>query len=132
MRIGTLATAAGMSTKAVRFYEQAGLMPEPPRTPSGYRDYPPQAADRLAFIRNAQAAGLTLAEIREVLTIRDSGQPPCTHVGALISDHLRQVEARITELTRARAALLDLKEKADATDPSTCPDGPICRIFSKS
>ncbi|MEV3989873.1 heavy metal-responsive transcriptional regulator [Streptomyces sp. NPDC049837] len=129
MRIGALATTAGISTKAVRFYEQAGLLPEPPRTPSGYRDYPPRAADRLAFIRNAQAAGLTLAEIREVLAIRDSGEAPCGHVGVLVARHLRQVEERIAELTRARTALLDLKEKAAATDPATCPEGPVCRIL---
>ncbi|OKK02547.1 MerR family transcriptional regulator [Streptomyces sp. CB03234] len=129
MRIGALATTAGISTKAVRFYEQAGLLPEPPRTPSGYRDYPPRAADRLAFIRNAQAAGLTLAEIREVLTVRDSGEAPCRHVGTLVARHLQQVEERIAELTRARTALLDLKDKADATDPATCPEGPICRIL---
>lgn len=79
-----------------------------------------------------QSAGLALAEIREVLAIRDGGQAPCTHVGALISEHLRQVEERITELTRARAALLDLKKEADATDPSTCPEGPACRIFKAS
>lgn len=130
MRIGALASTAGISTKAIRFYEQAGLMPKPPRTPSGYRDYPPQAAARLAFIRNAQAAGLTLAEIREVLIIRDGGEAPCAHVGALVAEHLRQVEERIAELTRARAALLDLKDAADATDPSTCPEGPVCRILN--
>ncbi|MFE2431596.1 heavy metal-responsive transcriptional regulator [Streptomyces sp. NPDC059373] len=118
--------------KTIRFYEQAGLLPEPPRTPSGYRDYPAQAAERVAFTRNAQAAGLTLAEIRGVLAIRDDGQPPCEHVSTLITDHLRQVEERIDELTRARTALLDLKATADATDPSTCPDGPICRILNGS
>jgi DNA-binding transcriptional MerR regulator len=132
MRIGALATATGTSTKTIRFYEQAGLLPEPPRTPSGYRDYPAQAAERLSFIRNAQAAGLTLAEIRSVLAIRDDGQPPCEHVGTLIADHLRQVQERIDELTRARTTLLDLKAKSDATDPSTCPDGPICRILNGS
>ncbi|MBT2400496.1 heavy metal-responsive transcriptional regulator [Streptomyces sp. ISL-100] len=130
MRIGTLAAEAGVSTKAIRFYEEAGLMPAPPRTPGGYRDYPPQAADRLSFIRNAQAAGLTLAEIRDVLAVRDGGQAPCEHVGALISEHLRQAEERIADLTRARSALLELEAAAAATDPATCPDGPICRILN--
>ncbi|MEU3048064.1 MerR family transcriptional regulator [Streptomyces sp. NPDC006984] len=92
MRIGVLAAGAGVSTKAVRFYEQAGLLPAPPRTSSGYREYAPQAADRLAFIRDAQAAGLTLGEVREVLRIRDAGRAPCEHVGALIAEHLRAVE----------------------------------------
>lgn len=51
MRTGALASASGLTAKTIRFYEQAGLLPEPPRTASGYRDYPPQAAHRLAFIR---------------------------------------------------------------------------------
>ena len=80
MLIGDLATQAGLSAKAIRFYEQAGLLPQPPRTSGGYRDYPLGAVDRLAFIRHAQAAGFTLADIRSVLTIRDSGQAPCQHV----------------------------------------------------
>ncbi|MGY1435389.1 heavy metal-responsive transcriptional regulator [Streptomyces reniochalinae] len=130
MRIGVLAAKAGVSTKAVRFYEQSGLLPDPPRTPSGYRDYPAATADRLAFIRNAQAAGLALAEIRGVLAIRDGGQAPCAQVGELITAHLRQVEERIAELTRARATLLGLKAASESTDPSTCPEGPICRILN--
>lgn len=130
MRIGALADATGVSTKTIRFYEQAGLLPAPPRTPAGYRDYPPQVADRLTFIRNAQAAGLTLAEIRGVLGIRDSGEAPCEHVGTLVERHLRQVEERIAELTRARAALQRLAEAASATDPRTCPEGEICRILT--
>ncbi|GGN89295.1 hypothetical protein GCM10011579_084000 [Streptomyces albiflavescens] len=59
MRTGELAAASGLTAKTIRFYEQAGLLPEPPRTSGGYRDYPPQATQRLAFIREAQAAGLT-------------------------------------------------------------------------
>ncbi|MFP3991189.1 heavy metal-responsive transcriptional regulator [Streptomyces sp. E11-3] len=129
MRIGSVADSAGVSAKTVRFYEQAGLLPEPPRTASGYRDYPPQAAERLSFIRGAQSAGLTLAEIREVLDLRDAGQAPCGHVGALIERHLRQVDERITELIQARADLRALAAKAAATDPADCPEGEICRIL---
>lgn len=76
MRIGDLASTSGLTAKTVRYYEQAGLMPAPPRTPGGYRDYPAEAATRLAFIREAQHAGLTLAEIRGILALRDSGEAP--------------------------------------------------------
>jgi hypothetical protein len=55
MRIGVLAARAGLTTKTVRFYEDAGLLPPPPRTPAGYRDYPAQTLTRLTFIRNAHA-----------------------------------------------------------------------------
>src|SRR6266566_6256771 len=80
MRIGVLAAQAGITAKTIRFYEDTGLMPAPARTPAGYRDYPAGAAARLAFIRDAQAAGLSLAEIRSILAIRDDGQAPCQHV----------------------------------------------------
>jgi MerR family transcriptional regulator, copper efflux regulator len=130
MLIGDLATRAGLSAKAIRFYEQAGLLPQPPRTPGGYRDYPPGALDRLAFIRHAQAAAFTLADIRGVLAIRDSGQAPCEHVGVLIDEHLAQVERRIAELTRARDALKDLQRRAAATDPADCTESDICTILN--
>jgi MerR family transcriptional regulator, copper efflux regulator len=129
MLIGDLATRAGLSAKAIRFYEQAGLLPQPPRTPGGYRDYPPGAVDRLAFIRHAQAAGFTLADVRGVLAIRDSGHAPCQHVSVLIDEHLAQVERRIAELTRARDALKDLQRRAAATDPADCAESEICSIL---
>jgi len=130
MLIGDLATRGGLSAKAIRFYEQAGLLPQPPRTPGGYRDYPPGAVDRLAFIRHAQAAGFTLADIRDVLAIRDSGQAPCQHVSVLIDEHLARVERRIAELTGARDALKDLQRRAAATDPADCAESDICTILN--
>ena len=130
MLIGDLATRAGLSAKTIRFYEQAGLLPRPPRTSGGYRDYPPGAVDRLAFIRHAQAAGFTLADIRGVLAIRDSGQAPCQHVSVLIDEQLALVEQRIAELTRARDALKDLQRRAAATDPADCAEPDICIILA--
>jgi MerR family transcriptional regulator, copper efflux regulator len=130
MLIGDLATRAGLTAKTIRFYEQAGLLSQPPRTPAGYRNYPLGAVDRLAFIRHAQAAGFTLADIRGVLAIRDSGQAPCEHVSVLIDEHLAQVERRIAELTRARDALKDLQRRASATDPADCAESEICIILA--
>ncbi|WP_219501284.1 heavy metal-responsive transcriptional regulator [Nonomuraea ceibae] len=130
MRIGALAEHAGVSAKTIRFYEEAGLMPAPPRTSTGYRDYPAEAADRLGFIRDAQAAGLTLAEIRSVLAIRDSGRAPCNHVTDLIDQHLVQIEQRLAELAQARDALRRLKRRADATDPTRCASKDVCSILT--
>lgn len=131
MRIGVLAAQAGLSTKTIRFYEDAGLLPEPPRTPAGYRDYPAGAAARLAFVRDAQSAGLTLAEIRSILAIRDSGQAPCQHVTSLIGQHLTQVEQRLTALTQARDLLQDLKRRASVTDPAGCSEDQVCSILTR-
>ncbi|WP_331742433.1 heavy metal-responsive transcriptional regulator (plasmid) [Streptomyces sp. NBC_00876] len=130
MRIGDLASISGLSTKTIRFYEQSGLMPAPPRTPGGYRDYPARAAVRLAFIRDAQGAGLTLAEIRSVLTLRDRGQAPCGHVTALIDERLKDIECRLAELAKTRDALTALARRAAATDPAACTKDDICTIVT--
>lgn len=130
MRIGELAAASGLTTKTIRFYEQAGLLAPPPRTPGGYRNYPSQAAARLSFVRDAQGAGLSLAEIRSVLMLRDSGRAPCAHVTALIEEHLADIERRLADLRATRAVLRRLGERAAATDPRTCTEADICRIIA--
>src|SRR5580693_8679021 len=71
MKIGEVAGRAGVPAKTIRFWEDQHLLPRPARAPSGYRDYGPAILERLAFIRHAQAAGLTLEHIRQVLDIRD-------------------------------------------------------------
>ena len=132
MLIGDLGAAAGLSAKTIRFYEQSGLLPAPPRTPGGYRDYPAGAVGRLAFVRQAQAAGLTLAEIGSILRIRDGGRAPCQHVTALIAGHMVQVEQRIAELTRTRNALAELHATAVATVPADCAESQICSILTRA
>ena len=120
MRIGEAAGRAGVTAKTIRFWEDQHLLPPPARTAAGYRDYDPAIVERLAFIRHAQAAGLTLEHIRQVLGIRDGGQPPCVHVTALIARRLAGVEARLAELARARDQLAALAERAAAQDPADC------------
>jgi MerR family transcriptional regulator, copper efflux regulator len=127
MRIGELADHSGVSAKTIRFWESAGLLADPARTPSGYRDYDPDVVDRLTFIRHAQTAGLTLAEIRQVLVISDVGEPACGHVTDLIHQHLLDVDERIRELTETRALLDRLAQRAADQDPADC-DG-YCAIL---
>lgn len=120
MRIGELASQTGVPAKTIRFWEDQRLLPTPGRTSAGYRDYDPAIVDRLAFIRHAQAAGLALAAIRQVLEIRDGGQPPCVHVTDLIARRLAEVEARMAELTRTRDQLVVLAARAAAQDSANC------------
>lgn len=120
MLIGELAVQSGVTTKTIRFWEAKGLLADPARTPSGYRDYDPEALDRLRFIRHAQTAGLALAEIRQVLAISDDGEPPCEHVTDLIHEHLAVVDERIRELTGTRALLDRLAQRASGQDPDDC------------
>jgi MerR family transcriptional regulator, copper efflux regulator len=120
MWIGEAAAQAGVPAKTIRFWEDQQLLPPPARTSAGYRYYDPAILERLAFIRNAQAAGLTLEHIRQVLRIRDGGQPPCVHVTGLIAQRLAEVETRLAELTRTRTQLMALAERAAAQDPADC------------
>ncbi|MFJ1551755.1 heavy metal-responsive transcriptional regulator [Streptomyces sp. NPDC088246] len=129
MRIGDLAARTGLTTKTIRFYEGSSLLPAPPRTPGGYRDYPDDTAARLAFIRDAQRAGLTLAEIRSILALRDDGHAPCTHVTDLIHEHLDDIDRRMAELAATREALRDLAARAATTDPDACGADDICTIL---
>ncbi|MFI5917827.1 heavy metal-responsive transcriptional regulator [Streptomyces anulatus] len=130
MRIGDLATRTGLTTKTIRFYEDSGLLPAPPRTPGGYRDYPDHTATRLAFIRDAQRAGLTLAEICSILALRDDGDAPCTHVTGLINARLDDVNRRMTELAATRKALRALANRAATTVPAACEADTICTILN--
>jgi MerR family transcriptional regulator, copper efflux regulator len=120
MRIGEAAALAGVPAKTIRFWEDQQLLPPPARTSAGYRDYGPAILERLAFIRHAQAAGLTLGQIRQVLDIRDGGEPPCVHVAGLIARRLGEVEARLAELAGTRDQLAKLAERAAAQDPADC------------
>jgi DNA-binding transcriptional MerR regulator len=120
MRIGEIAAQANVPAKTIRFWEARRLLPEPARTPSGYRDYDPSIVERLAFIRHAQAAGLKLDEIHDVLDISDTGQPPCQHVRELIDARLAEVEARIADLVQARGTLESLARRAASQDPADC------------
>ncbi len=88
MRIGEVGDAVGVSTKTLRFYESIGLLPDPVRTASGYRDYPAEMVERVQFIRDAQAAGLTLAEVTSVLELKNTGHRSCEHTLSLVQRHL--------------------------------------------
>ncbi|HEX6197810.1 MAG TPA: heavy metal-responsive transcriptional regulator [Jiangellaceae bacterium] len=120
MRIGELAAQTGTTAKTLRFYEAEGLLPEPGRTTSSYRDYRPDAAQRVVFIRDAQRAGFTLRQIRQILDIRDGGEPPCEHVGQLIEQRIGEVEQRLAELTQTKAHLQELAQRTRDLDPADC------------
>lgn len=126
MRIGELARQSGVPPTTLRFYEQAGLVPPPRRTSSGYRAYDADTLTRLAFIRAAQAVGLTLAEIRDVIAIRDGGRAPCRHVRALVDRRRGEVRAKIRELRGLEADLDRVSALAARLDPAECDPSGVC------
>lgn len=130
MRIGELAAAAGTTTKTLRFYEETGLLPPTERAANGYRDYGPEVLARLDFIRRGRVAGLSLAQIREVIDVRDAGDAgdaPCHHVYRLFTARVVDIDRQIAELDALRAALIQRRDQAGEADPSTCPAETVCR-----
>jgi MerR family copper efflux transcriptional regulator len=105
LKIGELARRAGVTAKAIRFYEARGVLPPASRGANRYRLYEEEAAAVLAFVRQAAGLGLSLAEIREVIAIRQGGQPPCAHVHRLLRDKLAELERKLTDLLEVRARL---------------------------
>jgi MerR family copper efflux transcriptional regulator len=102
LTIGKLARAAGINLETVRYYERRGLLPKPPRTASGYRLFPAEAAVRLRFIRRAQELGFSLKEIRELLALR-------------VSPRTSRADIR----TRAQAKIVDIEDKIKGLQQTT-------------
>ena len=103
LRIGELADAAGVTPDTIRYYERAGLLPAPDRTTSGYRAYDSGAVDRLRFIQGGQRLGLRLADIRDLLAVRDTGTCPCEPAEDLLTRRLAEVDAEVARLTALRS-----------------------------
>lgn len=130
MRIGELGEQAEVSAKTIRYYESLGLLEEPTRTSSGYRDYEPDALERLRFIRDAQATGLSLAEIASVLELKGAGQVSCAHTTDLLERHLVDLDRQIDQLIEARDSLRHLAERARSLDPGGCTDPNRCQVIA--
>ena len=115
--------------RTIRFYEQSGLLPAPSRTPAGYRSYDQDAVSRLRFVRSAQALGLSLAEIADVLRIRDHQGPPCSYVAELLDTHIGTLDRRIEELTALRDELRARRPLGTAPDPARCQSDQVCYLI---
>ncbi len=126
VRIGEAAAAVGMTTKTLRFYEDRGLLPAAQRAANGYRSYGDETITRLDFIRRSRGAGLTLAQISDILHIRDAGQAPCTHVSDLLAKQLTDLDWQIAELVALRSTVARFHDTAAAADPATCDSERIC------
>lgn len=130
MRIGELAATANVPSRTIRFYERRGVLPEPERHANGYRAYDHRTVERLDFIRRAQAAELTLTQIRSIIDIRAHGQSPCTHVTELLSTKLDHVRKLLEELHALKIDLVHLIQRGERLDPSRCTPGEIWQILT--
>jgi DNA-binding transcriptional MerR regulator len=109
MRIGELAARFGLNPKTIRYYEEIDLLPRAARLDSGYRLYDEQDAERLGFIRRAKTLGLSLDEIRDILSVQAEGEPPCGQVLDLLDLKISAIDQRMAELQAFRADLATLR-----------------------
>lgn len=122
LRMGELARKAGVIRETLRFYERKGLLPRPPRTPSGYRAYPREMVGRVRFIRQAQESGFSLREIGELLELRVGPWATCAQVRRKATDKLREIDRKMANLRRMRAAMARLTRLCTGRGPvSRCP-----------
>ncbi len=123
LKTSELAREAGVNIHTVRYYESRGLLPEPPRTRSGYRKYGQEHVEHIRFIKRAQDLGFTLEEINELLSLRvvPGGG---AEVRAKTSEKMKEIDQKIDDLQRIRAKLVELNE---ACDHHGSPDS--CRVL---
>ncbi|MFP8963243.1 heavy metal-responsive transcriptional regulator [Streptomyces nanhaiensis] len=131
MTVGQVAEAAGLSRRAVRLYEERGLLPPARRTPAGYRLYDQNDIDTLTFIRRARALDLSLDDIGAILTLRRAGTAPCTAVRNLLDTRIAEIDRAITDLQALRATLTATRQAT--ADPSATPEpaGGVCPLIDR-
>lgn len=100
MQIGSIAKKIGLSVDAIRFYERNSLLPRPPRTPGGFRQYGESDVETLAFIRRVQGLGFKLSEIRGLLNLRGSRLQPCAPVRRRLEEKLVDVQRKLSDLQK--------------------------------
>jgi DNA-binding transcriptional MerR regulator len=123
LTVGQLAARAGVRTDTIRYYERVGLLPEPRRTEGDHRRYGAADLDRMLFIRGARRLGLRLAEIRELLVVRETGRCPCGPAETLLREHIGELSREIARLAALRAELSGMVAALSAP-PGTASSGP--------
>lgn len=145
LRVGEVARAAGVGVQTLHYYEREGIIPPPARTAAGYRQYDDATIERIRFVRKAQALGLALDEIKEVLALAERGTSPCGRVQAALAERLADVDRRLWELQSFRDELARLTEHAtnvqvgdgetricrivETARPATAPEPPRERVL---
>lgn len=128
MRIGEVAHMTGLQTSAIRYYESNGIVPEPQRTAVGYRDYREDDVELLQFVRRLRSLELPLNDVREIVSLRSGGQPPCARIREAIAREAVAIDRRIDDLVRLRDEIAELQAAADQISddwPVSC----VCHIL---
>lgn len=132
LSVGELATQARCKVETVRYYEKAGLMPEPPRSHGGHRQYSRSHLKRLYFIRRSRELGFPVEQVRELLTLIDEPNHTCGEVKAITVLQARDVQRKIEALKRLQKALNHISVKCGG-GKYTIDDCPIIEaLFEES
>jgi DNA-binding transcriptional MerR regulator len=129
LKIGEVSKRSGVGVEALRFYEKSGLLERPSRTYGGYRVYGEDVLDRLAFIKQAQALGFSLDEIRRVIDDARKGESPCDEVREIVRRRMAELDERLRELQRHRR---ELKATLEEWDKVGRAPGHICGLIEGS
>lgn len=122
LTIGRLAHAADVNVQTVRYYERRGLVPAPPRTDSGYRQYPRDSVARVRFIKRAQRLGFSLREIAKLLDLRVHPRSNCTEMRMKAEGKRAEIDGKIEALRDLRTALDDVIAACESNTPTEeCP-----------
>jgi DNA-binding transcriptional MerR regulator len=121
MRISELAAKAACDVQTVRFYEREGLLDEPPREPSGYRNYADQHLARLHFIRHCRSLLIPLSEVRQYIAFSTEPEASCSAVDALLERHIDSIQQQMAALRELEVQLIALRAQ--------CAGGSACGIL---
>jgi Hg(II)-responsive transcriptional regulator len=122
LRTGEVAAQAGVNVQTLRYYERRGLLREPERRPSGYREYPQDTVQLIRFIKRAQDLGFTLLEVEELLSLRDEHPNSCSEVRAAAEAKIDGIEQKLRQLRAMKRALgLLVASCAEVDGTRQCP-----------
>lgn len=124
LRIGEVASQAGVNVQTLRYYERRRILEKPKRAASGYRAYPPDAVRIIRFIKRAQDLGFTLNEVKDLMALRDAKGRARGEVRALADARMRDIDRKMAQLQAMRSALRSLVESCACRE-----DGPTCPII---
>jgi len=119
--IGVVSKQTGCNIETIRYYEKAGLLPAPARSPAGYRRYGSTHLKRLTFIRRARALGFSIEEVRTLLKLADERKRPCAEVRVVAGVHLKDVQAKIADLQTMERVLRETVAKCTSGTSPHCP-----------
>ncbi len=113
MRSGEVAAQAGVNVQTLRYYERRGLLEVPPRSPRGYRRYPPETVRVIRFVKRSQELGFTLHEVQELLHLAKGGPAACKPARDLAGTRIEDLERKIRELQRMKDSLAELVDTCE-------------------